>query len=312
MKHHLFTISLFILYILFMTAGMIWQGVGIAPDRYMVVLLVGTLVITKKTRAFLFDWIPFLMILLSYDYLRGWADNLSMRIHYEELIHADMFVFGTLPTVQLQSWFYQAGQLHWYDYLAMVMYFLHFALPLSFGYILWIYRRIYFREFITGLVVLSYAALMTFVLFPAAPPWMASQEGRIPHIEKIMDHTFEIFPDKLNVPTIYQQFNPNPVAAMPSLHAAYPFLVLLFAIRFFGKRGLFFSPYVIFMWLSIVYLGEHYVIDVVVGGTYAFLSFYLTQRVFHNPVWHKKVSRFLKSIPIIGQQTRLMFENKDR
>lgn len=275
MKHKVFNISLFIAYITFMTVLMIWQGIGIAPDRYAFVLLFGSLLI-KKTRAFLLDWLPFLLILISYDFLRGFADNLGSRVHYTELIEADKMLFGAVPTLKLQAMFYNPEKLGVQDFLSAILYFLHFALPLAFGYILWIYNRAYFKKFIVSILLLSYAGWITFISYPAAPPWLASNQGYLPKVYKIMDQTLNIFPDKWNLPTIYHQFNPNPVAAMPSLHAAYPLLILLLAIYFFGRRALFFIPYVLAVWISIVYLGEHYVIDAIIGAIYAVFFFFAT------------------------------------
>src|SRR5687767_11751908 len=99
-----------------MTAVMIWQGIGLAPDRYAFVLILPTLFF-NRIRNFVFDWIPFLFILLSYDFLRGFADNLIPRVHYQELINFDLLMFGTLPTVTFQQWFFDPNNLGLHDYL---------------------------------------------------------------------------------------------------------------------------------------------------------------------------------------------------
>ncbi len=279
MKHHLFVFGLFALYLTVMTSIMVWQGIGIAPDRYALVLLLGSLVI-KKTRAFLLDWVPFLLLLISYDFLRGLAPMLSQNVNYYPLVNADLFLFHQLPSQSLQQAFFNPQQIRWYDYLATVFDFLHFALPLGFGYLVWIKDRKFFRQFVAGILILSYAAWATFVLFPAAPPWLASEKGYISGVTKVMSYTMDIFPDRASLPTIYHQLNPNLTAAMPSLHAAYPFLILLFAFYFFGKKAAPFSIYVLGVWLSIVYLGEHYVIDIIVGAVYAFWAFFITIKLW--------------------------------
>ena len=55
------------------------------------------------------------------------------------------------------------------------------------------------------------------------------------------------------------------MAAMPSIHAAYPFLGFLFGFRLLGWRALPLLIYSACVWLSVVYLGEHYVVDVIGG-----------------------------------------------
>ncbi len=276
MKQHHFTIATFVIYIIGMTALMIWQGIGIAPDRYAVILLLGSLLV-RRTRQFLLDWIPFLFILISYDFLRGFADNLSMRVNFHDLLLADKLLFqGIIPTQALQEHFYKVGQIQWYDLLATLFYFLHFALPLAFGFLLWLSSRERFRQFVIGILLLSYAGWLTYLVFPSAPPWMAAQTGLLPNVQKILDATLALFPAALELPTIYHRLNPNPVAALPSMHAAYPFLILLFSLRFFGKKALFFLIYVLLAWTSFVYLGEHYVIDILMGALYAIVFFYLS------------------------------------
>lgn len=287
LKHHHLTIALFIAYMSIMTALMIWQGIGIAPDRYALVLLLGSLLV-KKTRSFLLDWIPFLFILIAYDFLRGFADNLSPRVHYIELIEADKLLFGgNVPTLWLQERFF-TGYVGYHDILATIFYFLHFALPLAFGYLLWIDSKVRFRQFVIAILILSYAGWISYLIYPAAPPWLAAQDGYLPGVQKIIETTFTIFPEKLHLPTIYHNFNPNPVAAMPSMHAAYPLLVLLFAVRFWRTKALFFLPYVLFVWISMVYLGEHYVIDIIAGAAYA-ITFFFAAKLLYSQPWLKRV-----------------------
>ncbi len=260
---------------------MIRLGIGISLDRYAVVLFFAALLL-KKARSFLLDWMPFFFILISYEYLRGITGQLNADVHFLPQLQADRIIFGNIPTISLQHLFFQPNFLQWYDYLATILYFLHFALPLSFAYLLWIYNRYYFKQFMTGISLLSYGAWLTYVVFPAAPPWLASEMGYLPHMTKIMTLTLTNFPEVLKLPTLYHHFNPNLVAAVPSLHAAYPALILLFGVYFFGKKALFFLPYVLATWLAIVYLGEHYFSDVIAGAVYALVFFLITVKLLHR------------------------------
>lgn len=293
MKYHLFTFSLFILYVLVATGIMIWQGIGIAPDRYIFLLLFVSLLL-KKGRAFLLDWLPFLFLLISFDFLRGLVPLFNNNVHYWELIQADLTIFKVIPTQFLQKHFFNPNSLGLHDYLATILYFLHFVPPTIFAFILWLNNKSYFRKFTLGLLILSYSAWITFFIFPASPPWLAAKEGYLDGVVKIMDTTINVFPEKISLPTIYHKMHPNPVAAIPSLHNAYPFLILLFVLQFFKAKGLFFLPYVLGVMVSTVYLGEHYVIDVLAGFLYAFLSFLVAIRAPHSvkflKVWLKKAT----------------------
>lgn len=298
MAYHKVNLLFFILYMVLMTALMIFAGVGITPDRYVLVLILASLFV-HKTRAFLMDWLPFIFILISYDFLRSLAPALNSRVHFVEMINFDNALFGQSPVIFLQNALYVKGNINWYDYFATLFYFLHFALPLGFGFILWIKNRHYFKRFANAVLILSYSAFATFVIFPASPPWLAAEKGYFPHVVKILDITLRSFPDRLGLPTIYYNFNPNSVAAVPSLHAAYPFLVLFFAVKFFKLKGLFFIPYVLGTWWAIVYLGEHYVADIVAGIIYALFAYILTNFLFK--IWqHSKVREFFEKFSPIS------------
>lgn len=279
---------LFIVYIVAMTAVMIWQGIGIAPDRYILILLVGSLLI-RRTRQFLLDWMPFLFILIAYDFLRGFADNLNSRVHITELIAWEKAIFGFIPTQALQEKFFHLSNLAWYDYFATIFYFLHFALPLAFGFLLWLNSRVKFRQFVLILLLMSYAAWISFLIYPAAPPWYAHDRGLLPEITKILDQTLASFPEKIALPTVYHQLNPNQVAAIPSMHAGYPSLVLLFSLSFFGWKALLFLPYVLTVFLSTIYLGEHYGVDLLFGSAYAVVFFLLGKLLLFKKIKYFRI-----------------------
>jgi PAP2 superfamily protein len=264
-------IAVFGLYIVVLVIVMIEQGVEALPDRYAIAMLVGALVLGRAKR-FMHDWLPFIGLLVSYDFLRGFADDLSGRVQYVQSIQLDEAMFTVVPTVALQNLLF-ASSLHWWDYAATIVYFLHFVLPLGFAMVLWLQQRRRFTEFVTSLTLLSYAGWLTYIAFPSAPPWMAAQAGYLGGVTRILDRTIDFLPNHLDLPTVYRTLDPNPIAAIPSLHAAYPFLVLLFAVKFFRWRGLVVLPYVAAVWLAVIYLGEHYATDVIIGAAYAVAAF---------------------------------------
>ena len=69
-----------------------------------------------------------------------------------------------------------------------------------------------------------------------------------------------------NLPTLHEAFDVNPIAAMPSLHAALPTLCVLHAANLFGWLALVPAAYLLTVYVAIVYLGEHYFVDVVAGA----------------------------------------------
>jgi hypothetical protein len=267
-----------IIYILFVSIYMIWHRAWFSPDQFFTFALVGTIVI-GKVRQFLTDWVPVVLLLFGYEYLRGVIPILSMKPHIFPMIHADTLLFGSLPTISLQTKLFSQGITHWYDYISVILYISHFIIPMFVAFIFWLTDRRLFKSFTSAFLLLSYLAFITYIIFPAMPPWMASSQGYIPPLKKIMDQVLASFAHPISVPSIYQFFGADLVAAVPSLHAAYPWLILLFVVKKIGKAGLIILPYVFGVWFAVVYLGEHYAVDVIVGIIYATVAYLVISAV---------------------------------
>ena len=272
----------------------VWRGASFTPDRWFVLLFVGALLF-GQWKAFLRDWIPFVFLIFGYEILRGVADNIvdasdvrtaaPVRDRYpdvalEELIAADKALFGgEVPALWLQDKLFVLGQVRWYDTLAVLLYALHFVFPLLFAFVLWIRWKERFRRFSLAFLLMTYAAFAFFLLYPAAPPWLAHRWGLLDGLQYPSDQAIQtVLPeryDNLDTFKIWDEKSPNPVAAMPSLHAAFPWLVLLFAVKYFGRKGLVVVVYNVALWFSVVYLGQHWVVDILAGMAWATVCFVL-------------------------------------
>lgn len=285
-------------YLAAIVALMLSRNISITPDRLFVFLLFAA-VIVGRLRSFLRDWLPFVALLLAYEMLRGFADN-PFSVHVGGLVDWERTVFaGHLPTEVLQRHFYQAGQIRWHDIGATIMYFLHFPLPLIAAFFLWLKDRSQYYRFVIALLALSFAGFVTFLLFPAAPPWYAADQGLVA-VTKITDLAVDHLEWRWNLSYYYSHLNPNQVAAMPSLHAAYPVLVLL-ALRRYNRTFLWwFLPYPLLVWLSIVYLGEHYAIDVIAGVVYAGAAYVLVYEF-------AAISRYARRLAPRGVLTKINY-----
>jgi membrane-associated phospholipid phosphatase len=139
--------------------------------------------------------------------------------------------------------------------------------------ILWITNRQRFRVWMALVVSLAVVGVTTYFLFPMVPPWLASQGGALPG-PKVGTYTLQGFDavglHLVGVAIYSGRYLSNPVAAMPSLHMAYATL----AVGFFWWhrkwwQRLLLVMYPIAMGFSLVYAGEHYVIDEIAGVAYA-------------------------------------------
>ncbi|HEX8939089.1 MAG TPA: phosphatase PAP2 family protein [Candidatus Limnocylindrales bacterium] len=281
-------------YVVLLSGLMIARGISVTPDVVLVALGLAA-VILGRGRLFLRDWIPFIGLFFAYELMRGYADKFGAAVHVTDVIAAERLVaLGHLPTQLLQSALHPASGTDLLAAAGTVFYFLHFPLPLAVAFLLWLRRRRVYYDYVAALIVLSMAGFVTYILLPVAPPWWAAQHGALPAdaILHLKDEGFQALATTFGFDGRYvysyaiYQINPNEVAAFPSLHAAYPFLAFLFARRAFGRPGWLMLAYAACVWFSIVYLGEHWVVDILGGLAYAAAAYWL---VLHAPGWFRRV-----------------------
>ena len=251
------------------------QGLILSRDWLFGWLLVGLLAVSlsdplRWARSVVVDWLPLMAVLLCYDLSLPVREWVGIKPHVWPQLDADRVVFGQLPTISLQHRLYAVGVAHWYDYVAFAVYLSHFFVTLFVLALLWRLSYERFRHYRALVVRLATAGFVTYVLFPAVPPWLAAVDGYIEPVPRViagMWSTTGIATAK----ALFENHDDfyNQEAAIPSLHAAYPMLLLLF---FWGagrwtRAGL--IAYVLAMAFTLVYAGEHYVADILIGWLYA-------------------------------------------
>ncbi|WP_324273230.1 phosphatase PAP2 family protein [Blastococcus brunescens] len=168
----------------------------------------------RRVGRLLVDWLPLVALLLAYDASRGLADGFGATVHVAELATADRWLSGgSLPTVVLQ----QHWQADWWKAVASLVYASHFVVtPVVLG-VLWIRDRDRWKTF-AGLVVgLSAAGLLTYVLYPAAPPWLAAKDGVIEPVRRLSGAGWEVLGlPRAGALLADSQGQVNQVAAVPS------------------------------------------------------------------------------------------------
>ena len=116
-----------------------------------------------------------------------------------------------------------------------------------------------------ALLSLNILALVVYITYPMAPPWLAAQQGAVSgHIARITGRGWY----DLRAGDLHQKLSAvgNPVAAMPSLHAAVSLFVAVYgAYRLRSRWRWLLLLYPLTMAFTLVYYAEHYVIDIVAG-----------------------------------------------
>jgi membrane-associated phospholipid phosphatase len=249
------------------------------------------------------DWLPFALVLIAYDYLRGVSDKLGMPTWWTPQLDVDKFLFGGIePTVWLQERL-KYSTARWWDVAVSLTYVSFFVLPYVTAAILWLRSRVEFRRWAVRFVTLSFIGFALFAVIPAAPPWAAAKcsaaevadhpsnpscmaanpalvpqggllgpvlhprPGAKPYLERISGRGWS----KLHLGVAKSlldkgQGTVDLVAAVPSLHAGGTLLFAIFLwrrVRVWWKAAL--VGYVGFMAFALVYAGEHYLSDVLAG-----------------------------------------------
>jgi len=226
--------------------------------------------------AFLRDWSIPMALLIIYLYSRGISDDLGfVSVHVTEPIDADKWLFlGTLPTEWLQAHMCgvpceRASDPAWYDVALTTVYYSHFFTALSIAAYLWMRNRPEWIRYMRRYISLTFLTLSIYIVYPMAPPWMASRDGYITDdISRITGRGWFDF-GQSGGGGGHQSFSAvgNQVAAMPSLHAGLSILVAVYAIGKLrsGWRWLM-VLYPCAMSFMLVYYAEHYVVDIIAGG----------------------------------------------
>ena len=267
-------------YLIFLSWMVLFYFNYVTLDLLFIFFFVAAFLLGLGSR-YLKDWGPVLIAFLAYEALRGMAPHLNARVNITNLIQLEHTLFGnTIPSTTLQNWLYTPGQGGALNTIAALLYSSHFYIYFLVAFILWYKKRELFLLFTRGFLLLTFAALLTYIIFPAMPPWMASTQGYLPKVHRIIFESWDdIFGTRKNIVLVYKYFEANQIAAMPSLHAAWPFFTFLFLTYTFGKKWL---PLIILplgVGFSAIYLGEHYAIDVLAGYLYATIAFLITAKV---------------------------------
>ena len=253
-------------------------------------------------RRMVLDWVPFQLVLLTYDYSRGFASPYSagqmaardyptrgvhndlglplqvdLPIDFDQWLARALSLGDTTPTQWLQ------GHLHagpvdgtaipWFALLVSLTYCSHYLVMPVTAVVTWLRDRAEFRHWMSMVVTLAVAGLATYVLLPTAPPWLASSQGDLsgPPVLRLTSEGFDqVGLGMVGSALSLGQHLVNPVAAMPSLHVAFATLAAGFWWSRVRRpwRGLL-AIYPLAMCFSLAYAGEHYVLDEVAGAAYA-------------------------------------------
>ncbi|MEW6056168.1 MAG: phosphatase PAP2 family protein [Bdellovibrionota bacterium] len=235
--------------------------------------------------------LPFIATAIIYDSQRFYARWLSPTIHVQEPYLFDRRYFGMRLGDQLltpSEWlqFHTHPVLDVLSGLTYLIYIPQFIFVAAYFYFwrskksasqndLVIQRRAYAMPW--SFLWVNAMGYATYLLYPAAPPWYVSEHGFSQPTAAVASNPAGCvrFDQLFGTDVFASMYGraANVFGAIPSLHAAYPLLALLFAFYFRSRIAVFCAIYYGLMCFSAVYLNHHYVLDVLWGSVYAVVVF---------------------------------------
>jgi membrane-associated phospholipid phosphatase len=212
--------------------------------------------------------------LAAYEMPNDDPERLAARVRVEYPIAIDRALgLGVPPTLRLQRAFSAPGRVNRFERVLVWSHWMWFAVPhLSVGYILWRDPERFPAAAVRMYGVFDAGAVFYWAI-PTAPPWWAAQHGRLDdgqplRIRRMMiEYGPQFWGERWAA--LYDVLGGNPLAAMPSLH----FATSLMGAHLLSEVGPVASAvgwtYALTLGLALVYLGEHYAVDLIAGAALA-------------------------------------------
>lgn len=253
--------------------------VGFKSDQVVLILLFNTLFYASGiTRKFILGFSIFIFYWVLFDYMKAIPNYEVNTVHIGDLYNFEKHLFGINVNGKIltPNEYWAIKGTTFLDVVTGLFYLCWIPVPLSFAAYLFFTNRREFLYFALTFLLVNLIGFVIYYLFPAAPPWYIQQHGFVFHpltmgstggLAKFDAH-FHIQLFK----SIYSKGS-NVFAAMPSLHSAYPVIVLYYGFRNrLGLANIFFAIVVLGIWFTAVYASHHYVLDVLAGITCAIIG----------------------------------------
>jgi membrane-associated phospholipid phosphatase len=207
------------------------------------------------------------MFLMGHELPYDDPEALRSRLRVGYPIRADRVLGGgELPNVRLQRALAGLGRRNVVDRALSWVHWSWFLEP--HGALAWILARDpeHFARSARQMSAVFDLGCVGYYAVPTSPPWWASEQGCTDaEVRRIMQEVGEEEWGRL-WPVLYETLGGNPWAAMPSLHFATSLMAALLLAEMGPVEGALGWAYAGALGFALVYLGEHYLIDLVAGA----------------------------------------------
>jgi membrane-associated phospholipid phosphatase len=233
----------------------------------------------SRFRSYAVAFLPYGVVWLVFTLLRALADETPIPLRTQQVTAVERgLFFGNTPTIWLQDRLFNPVHMDWLDYLTTFTHWSYFFVPHIAAILIWRQRPDLYRRFLMTMTITLGVGLLVYFLAPAAPPWLTADRAPQADIYRVMSNVGRTLNSSLYDRTYSVLGDPNAVAAMPSIHTAITFMLFLFALHWGRLVAGLALAYALLMAFALVYTGEHYVIDAIVGASIASYAYFFSGR----------------------------------
>jgi hypothetical protein len=281
-----------------------WLLIGFTIEQVYLVAFFNTFYfISRTTRKFIIGFSIFIVFWILFDYMKAFPNYRYNTVHIEDLYTAEKNLFGINDqgAVLTPNEYWQLHSNSFLDILTGIFYLCWVPVPLAFATYLFFKNRTGFLHFSLSFLLVNLLGFVIYYAYPAAPPWYVQEHGFafIPHTPGNVAGLgrFDLFFGAGIFKSLYEKSS-NVFAAMPSLHASYPLIVLFYGMKYkMTWFNILFAAIMFGIWFAAIYNSHHYILDVLAGIACAVAGIAIFQgSVKRNNALGRAVGRFAKGI----------------
>lgn len=281
-----------------------WAIVGFKTDQLVLVGLFNLAFYASAiSRKFIVGFSIFIVYWIIYDYMKAFPNYNYSTVHIADLYNFEKHLFGINVNGKIltpnEYWRFNGNT--GLDLMCGIFYLCWIPVPMGFAVFMFFKKRRQFLLFLLTFVLVNFIGFIIYYTFAAAPPWYVAYHGF-----NFVAHTpgntaglakFDAYFNIGLFKSIYAKGS-NVFAAMPSLHSAYPIIVLYYGVKNkLGWVNVLFAIVTMGIWFSAVYLSHHYVLDVLAGITCAIVGISLFNLILSRSAAFKRfIDRYERAI----------------
>jgi membrane-associated phospholipid phosphatase len=268
--------------------------VGFKTEQLVLVLIFCAFFFASSiSRKFILGFSIFIVYWIVFDYMKAFPNYRFNSVHIGDLYQFEKHLFGIKygNTIITPDEFWLQNQKPFLDALSGFFYLCWVPVPLIFAGYLFFTKREEFLKFSLTFLWVNILGFIIYYIYPAAPPWYIQHFGDVFHAHTHgSDAGLQRFDDMFHIKifeSLYAQSS-NVFAAMPSLHSAYPVIVLYYGLKNkLGKINIIFALIMVGIWFSAVYNSHHYIVDILAGVICAVVAIISLNWIMKHVKWAK-------------------------